>query len=199
MTIKRILLLLSAMATFVVFAAPVAQASNQFWTSGGEKIGGEEEAVEVEGTGFLSSSTGGLTTGPCTVHTRGPIWNGPTMGEGLITAFTITATHEKPCPTNIPPCVLATASSNASPTNALPATLTTNGLTHIAELKVTKRYTNCGAVGIPDNFPINLSGTVTGVFGEERINFVNAGDLEKEGGGAWTINGSIEIPGIGTE
>lgn len=203
MTIKRMLLLLSAMAAFVAFAAPAAQASGQFWTGTGGPLGDETEAHTFEGSGFLSSSTGGLVTGPCEVHAHGFLWNGAEMGEGYIDSFEITATHEKPCKTNFTVslnCVLATASSSASEANPWPVTLTTNGKVDISNVTFTNRYTGCEALGIPDNFPISAGGTATGTAENEEITFVNAGHLKKHlDGGAVTIDGSVEVPGIGTE
>jgi hypothetical protein len=163
MTIKRMLLLLSAMAAFAAFAAPAAQAE-VWWTEGGntesgETLPGAANPTEITGTGQITStSSSGLVSGPCETHSAGTAWNGSTMGEGAITSFTITT----PCATNIPGCEVSTASTSATTVNPMGVTLTTTDTVDITNVTFTNHYqgASCGVAGVPTF--VSATGTVTG-------------------------------------
>ncbi len=170
MTIKRMLLLLSAMAAFAAFVAP-AQA-NVFWTSDGNTEQGttlpnEEEPTVIQGRGpITSTSESGLVSGACNTSGSGMVWNGSEteMGEGQVTDFNITT----PCATNVPSCTLVNATASAEPENAWPVTLTTTDTVDIYNVTFTNTYegAGCALAGVPHQ--VSATGTVTGTL--ENIN-----------------------------
>ncbi|HSK49695.1 MAG TPA: hypothetical protein VK889_04275, partial [Solirubrobacterales bacterium] len=111
MTIKKMLLLLSAVAAFAAFAAPAAQAESWWTTDPGDVVLGDENSpTTFTGTGELST-TRGFTTGPAEVHVHGFLWNCPEHGEGVIDVLEITA-PEGGIPTTLPGCTATQATNN---------------------------------------------------------------------------------------
>jgi hypothetical protein len=217
MTIKKMLLLVSAMAAIAAFTAPAAAQAAYWYTdhlpSGPETLlGNEEEALTVDGTGELSSTVTGVITGPAVVHFHGDIWNDFTtqMGEGAITDFVITAPVGG-IPTNLPGCSAtatnSTTDAEGNPLEEWPITLSTPvepgqpaGVA-ISNVTFTNHYNHqCQTFGLPATAP--AAGTVTGSIasGSDCIRFVNAGDLETENGlDTVAINGEVCVtdPGGG--
>lgn len=196
MTIKRMLLLLSALAAFVAFAAPAAQAAPKWYTTTGPSIsedhliGGEEEAETVDGTGSLSFTVPltGLVSGPCVVHVdEGFVWNTATDGEGIITSFSITT----PCKTNVEGCEITAATNNTETGSEWPVTTTgTDGVT-ISNVTFTNHY----GAGCPVEKATAL-GSATGTANAKGcVEFTNAGDLKVSGVVPGNLNGELCLTG----
>jgi hypothetical protein len=209
MSIKKMLLLLSALAAFVAFAAPAAAQAESAWTSNGVLIGGPEEQTTVEGTGTLQTqAVGSPLVSTAEVHVHGFLWNGGVHGEGVIDEFVIT-----PGTTNLPGCSFngtnSTKGGNEGREEEWPITLTTENPetgTHgvdISNVTFANDYSEfCQKTyGLPARVP--ASGTVSGDYNNATgcIEFIQAGSLAVEGGGpAITLNGQVclEDPEGGT-
>jgi hypothetical protein len=201
MTIKKMLLLVSAVAALVAFAAPAAaQAADWHTDPGGKKLGSEEEKQTFDGTGELSSTVTGVVTGPAVVHVHGNLWNGA-HGEGEVTEFKITV-PEGGIPTNLPGCS-ATAATNSTEGEGgaiWPITMTKKEAIHIEEVTFTNHYNHqCQTFGLPATAPAH--GTATGSYTNATgcMDFVNAGSLTTEDGlDDVALNGEVCLtdPGV---
>ncbi|HSK38779.1 MAG TPA: hypothetical protein VK943_03340 [Arenibaculum sp.] len=193
MTIKKMLLLLSAVAAFTAFAAPAAKAES-WWTTdpGGGVLPGPGNPTTFTGTGDLST-TRGFTTGPAEVHVHGFLWNGPEHGEGVIVGLDITG----PVPTTLPGCT-AEATNNTEIGAEWSLTLETEAESaiEIEDATFTNHYSQfCQETyKLPATVP--ATGDVTGTYNNETrcIEFVNDEGLAVEGTGGTAkiaLNGEV--------
>jgi hypothetical protein len=194
MTIKKMLVLLGAAMALVAFAAPAVAQADQWYTDheGQETLlgGSTAEADEVELTGDLTSTSGGLAV-TCTVHAIVDLWNENGAATGEVTTFTITAPS---CKSNIDKfgCTI----KNAGPIGLSwhVDVETGEGGIVITEAGFFNEYTgaNCALVGIPTGVQIPASGDATGTWNGTThcIDFNESGDLEGAKGEV-ILDGSI--------
>jgi hypothetical protein len=182
MTIKKMLVLLGAAMALVAFAAPAVAQADQWYTDheGQETLLGSStaEADEVELTGSLKSTSGGLSVN-CTVHAIVDLWNENGAATGEVTSFTITATT---CVTNVDGlgCTIKNAGAENLPWHVDVET-GANGII-ITEAGFFNEFTgtNCALVGIPTGVHISAAGDATGTWNTSThcIDFNESGDME---------------------
>jgi hypothetical protein len=85
MTLKKMLLLASAVMALVAFAAPAAASADQWSTDPGGLIGGATEADHVTLTGNLTATQGPFSLGACATTATAELWNegGVATGETI--------------------------------------------------------------------------------------------------------------------
>ena len=106
MNLRKLLLFAStALAATAMLAPATAQANGPNWRANGQDLQGE---LTFEAHGALSFTAAGFQIGPCETHIEGKLFNGETMGEGLIESATITNL----CGSNIPKCVVTSGTTN---------------------------------------------------------------------------------------
>jgi len=196
MTIKRMLLLLSAMAAFVAFAAPAAQA-NPEWYNEGVTIAGSE-TVEASGP-ITSEALGGAFKTPAEVDFHMFLSNPEGHAHGVIDEATITVA-EGGNPTNLPGCSLVAGTTTASPENPWTVTTaTTDPEVTIDNVTFQNHYSSgCAAFGVPSTTA--AAGQVTGTVEGECIVLNKSGDLKNEANAQpVTLTGEVCLPGITLE
>ena len=201
MSLKKMLLLASMAFAAVAFMAPAVAQADEWYTDHPTEetipLGIEKE---VEFTGELTSTSGGLRSGPCVVHVVVDVWNeefagGKVTGTGEVTSVKITT--EPHCETNVPGCGIEEAFSNTEPPwhfNVGPGTVI-----DIEGANFTNIYTeSCQAFGIPRE--VSAEGTLTGQAvngeGEVCIVFNNSGHMTNLAGKPVTVDGEVCAPGL---
>ena len=196
MTLKKMLLLASMAFAAVAFMAPAMAQADEWYTDHPTEetipLGIEKE---VEFTGELNSTSGGLRSGPCEVHVVVDVWNeefagGKVTGTGEVTLYEITT--EPHCETNLPGCGIEKTTSNTEVPwhfNVGPGTAI-----DIEGANVRYVYTEaCQAFGLPKE--VEAKGTLTGQAvngeGEVCIVFNNSGHMTNPLGNPWTLDGEL--------
>lgn len=172
MSIKKLVLLASALAAMVAFAVPaVSSATVPQWydhNTGSEPLEeGEERPLHIEGS--LSSKTiAGPTSGPCNVTFTGVAENVAGMAAGRVTNGNINGTAACAVPA-IPGCTFEGHVNFAKPWPITGVSVTNQTGIEIKEATFTNTYNAvCQAAGLPAT--VNASGTATGILTANSVN-----------------------------
>ena len=190
MSIKKMVLLASALAALVAFAAPAAASAHLEWY-----VSAEPEDVtltspaEAHFVGELQTSVpaSGLVNEFCPVTFAGAASNNANGAHAFITEGSV----ETPCPTNLSAfgCEVEEVTFNFGE-NGWTLTTTTPDIVEIHEVTFTNVYTPpCANFGVPHE--VSAKGTVTGTLtnevgpkGEDCVDFNEEGGLKLEANGA---------------
>jgi hypothetical protein len=185
MSFKKMMLLASALAALVAFAAPAAASAHLEWyvteTPEDVTLTGEQ-ALHVEGE--LLTSVGapapfGVNQGPCQFTFTGTAFNGAEGAEAEIETGSSTVSPTNPCPSGFgAACSIENVGFGGFPWHVSTETPDT---VIIEEAEYTNTYSP-GCTALPHE--VTASGSLEGELttvrnanGEDCINFVNAGPL----------------------
>jgi hypothetical protein len=176
MTLKKMLLLASAVMALVAFAAPAAASADQWHTDPGNVlVGGAAEPDHVTLTGNLKATQGGISLGSCATTLTAELWNESGVATGEAVSFTF-ATG--------PGCVVKageTTICNIENIEAGVGHINTNGTAiDIENVFFLQHFSEGCAIGEEGG----AFGTLTGTWevGGHCIVFSNSGDLQNERG-----------------
>jgi len=202
MTIKKMTLLVSALAALVAFAAPAAASAHlQWYTDPGNTLLSGSHELHLAGELSTSIPETGFVEESCPVTFKGTASNSGTeeAAAGVINEGSVNGGGE--CATNLSGlgCNVNQVGLNFG---ANGWTLTTATPDHVAidSITFTQHYSaRCQELGIPAEVPTagSVEGTLTnnvGPNGEDCVSFEEAGGLAVEGGGpAVTLDGELCI------
>jgi hypothetical protein len=190
-TIKKAMVF-AAVAGVGAAAAPAMASAGPVWNTSATSTIGAEAA---HGAGELTFSVvigGTARTTTCDVTATEDLWNGTeagtTRGLGDVTTFQLGASAGGACTTNIPGCLVTTATSNTSTPWA--TTASTGGTVSITGISITLAYS--GLLCPINGTSVTVTGSINGSMSGGTLGFINAAGLTSPFG-PMTVSGEIEM------